>query len=179
MHLRATLTKWLKLIFSDIRQTIVGIVVAGVIIAGGGLLAISRTALDFSIQILSTPTPLWATILLVLLCAAYIRLRVLKRAKDLSQVTPFKDHDAIVYYTVGRQKWKTRIHLNGSYEVDKVPLCIDHDLPFVLSDSYYQCPEVRRNTCRNRINLIRFEESYQIAKSYIDKEVRERSVSEP
>jgi len=63
----------LKILFSDARQTIVGIIVVGLVGSIGGLLYLSKTALSFSIAILKTKTPLWAAIALVLLVGVYIR----------------------------------------------------------------------------------------------------------
>ncbi len=73
---KATLLKWLKLFGGDTRRAIVGYIVAGLILAGGGLWVLTNTAITFVIQIANTPTPLWATILLILLSCLYIQLRV-------------------------------------------------------------------------------------------------------
>ena len=80
MHLKETLLKVLKLIFGDLRRAVIGIIVVGIVAAGGGLIAISSTVLNYSILVANTPTPLWATIVLGLLLGLYIGLRRRKRS---------------------------------------------------------------------------------------------------
>jgi len=63
--------KILKTIFSDIRRTIVGVIDLALLGGATGVLYLSKTALDFSIAILTIPTPLWATIVVVLLLGLY------------------------------------------------------------------------------------------------------------
>ena len=76
MHPIASLKTYLKVIVADTRRAIIAIILVALITAGGGLLYLSKTALNFSIQLLSTPPPLWATISLILLCALYIFLKI-------------------------------------------------------------------------------------------------------
>jgi len=73
MHLPKNLKEWLKLFAADTRQAIIGYIVVAVILAWGGLAAISKTVLSFSIQLANTPLPLWATILLGLCLVLYVR----------------------------------------------------------------------------------------------------------
>ena len=82
MHLKATLLGWLKVIVADIRKSIIGIIVASLILAAGGLHLLSKTVLTFSTQLLSTPTPLWATILLILLCCLYTCLKLWRHQRS-------------------------------------------------------------------------------------------------
>lgn len=65
----------LKTIFSDVRRTIIGLIVVAVLSGAGGILYLSKTVLSFSIATLNIPTPLWATIALVLLSGLYIYLK--------------------------------------------------------------------------------------------------------
>ena len=67
--------KILKTIFSDIRRTVVGVIALALLGGTTGVLYLSKTALDFSIAILTIPTPLWATIVVVLLLGLYAQLR--------------------------------------------------------------------------------------------------------
>jgi len=67
--------KILKAILCDARRTIIGVIVLALLGGTTGVLYLSRTALDFSIAILTTPTPLWATIAMVFLLGVYIHLR--------------------------------------------------------------------------------------------------------
>lgn len=74
--MKQMLIKILRTIFSDARQAIIAIIVLLIVGGTGGLLYLSKTALSFSIQILSTTTPLWATILFVLMCCLYAYFKI-------------------------------------------------------------------------------------------------------
>lgn len=74
--MKEKLIKILKSILSDVRKTAIGLIVVGLIGGTSGLLYLSKTALSFSIAILNTTTPLWATILLVLICCLYTYLKI-------------------------------------------------------------------------------------------------------
>ena len=80
------ITKSLKTIFSDVRQTVVGIVFLALVGGTGGLLYKSKTALSFSIALLKTPMPLWATTALAGLCCLYTYVKVAQIQAKLKQV---------------------------------------------------------------------------------------------
>jgi len=82
MLLKATITRYLKAIFSDVRQAIVGAIVLALVGGTAGLLYLSKSLLSFSIQIANTPTPLWATVALVLVLGIYVRSR--RHTRNLS-----------------------------------------------------------------------------------------------
>ncbi len=88
MRPKETLTRILKLFFGDTRQAIISYIVLALIAMGGGLLALSKTALNLSIQIMTTPTPLWATISLVLLGCLYIHLKFRSLSISLTKPVP-------------------------------------------------------------------------------------------
>jgi hypothetical protein len=75
MPLKEVLSKWLKLFGGDTRRAIVGYIVVGLILAGGGLEILTKKVITTVIQIANTPSPLWATISLVLLCVLYTYLK--------------------------------------------------------------------------------------------------------
>jgi hypothetical protein len=75
MQLKEMLIKLLKVLFGDLRRAIITIFVVGLVTAGGGLLAISKTALSYTILIANTPTPLWGFIALALLLGLYVHTR--------------------------------------------------------------------------------------------------------
>jgi hypothetical protein len=171
MHLKVALLKLLKLIAADTRSAIVSLVVGCLILAGGGILALSKTALSHTIHILSIPTPLWVTILLILLCCAYIYLKPAKiqskPTRGLSLPPPI-----IKYFSVDLLKWKTKIYRDDYFEVDETPICIKHDLPLIYYDNYYQCPEADKRNCKILLNRNERYKIYETAKSYIEKRVR-------
>ena len=76
----------IKTIFGDTRQAIVSIIVLALVGGSSGLLYLSKTALDFFLQLLRIPTPLWAAILLVLLCCLYIYLKTHKTNQSLQNL---------------------------------------------------------------------------------------------
>ena len=119
MHPLQGLTKLLKSLGVDTRQAIVGLIVVGLISAYGGLLYLSKVVLNYSILLLTTPTPLWATISLVLLGYGYIYLifhrsyssAPLSDKIEDSQVTPVSsDGSKTSYFTLGEHKWKADVY---------------------------------------------------------------------
>ena len=76
MYPKATLIKWLKPFGADMRRAVVGYIVVALILAGGGILVLTKTALTWIIQIANIQTPLWATISLILLCGLYTYLKI-------------------------------------------------------------------------------------------------------
>jgi len=84
MHLKATLSKLLKMFAAYILQAIVGYIVVGLILAGGGVYLLTKIGLNWVTQIANIPTPLWATILLILLCCLYTYLKVVKILSKLN-----------------------------------------------------------------------------------------------
>jgi hypothetical protein len=158
--------KTLKTIFSDVRKTIIGIIVLAILGGTGGVLYLSKTALSFSIAILTIPTPLWATIVLVLLVIAYIKMKKSSPSSASNYI--------IKYFTIGKFKWKTKIYDYGYFEIDKYPFCITHDLQFIYGDNSKYCPGTEKEKCNNRIYESDFSHIYESAKSNIDKLVRNK-----
>ncbi len=72
------LSKFLKMFVADTRRAIVSYIVVGLILAGGGVVILTKTVLNRLTQIANIPTPLWATIVLILLCGLYTYLKVAK-----------------------------------------------------------------------------------------------------
>lgn len=85
MHLKETLTKYTKLFFGDIRRAIVSCIVSSLILAGGGVVTFAKTARDWLIQTSNTPTPLWTTILLGVLCCLYTYVKVARILSKLNR----------------------------------------------------------------------------------------------
>lgn len=85
MRLKEALKKFLKSIGADTRSALVGYIVAVLIVAGGGLSALYTTSREWVLQILTTPTPLWTTILLIL--SGYLYNRIIVRKKYSSEIS--------------------------------------------------------------------------------------------
>jgi len=95
MHLRAIPIKWLKLFGGDIRRAIVGCIVASLLLAGGGWVILTKTAISWLTRIANTATPLWATISLAVLSAlcsylitAKTLAKLIKGDQSLSHLIP-------------------------------------------------------------------------------------------
>lgn len=88
MHLNVLVLKILKTLAADTRHAIIGIVLTALIVGGGGILYLSRTTLDFLIFYLNRPTPIWATITLVLFFGMFTYF--VSRKCNSSQVVNFR-----------------------------------------------------------------------------------------
>ena len=90
----------IKTLFSDVRQAIVGGLVLAVFGSIGGILYLSKAALSFSIAIVNTPTPLWASIALVLLLGLYIWLTLKKfhESSHSSTKKPIKNNPEFIFH---------------------------------------------------------------------------------
>lgn len=83
MHLKAILSKSLKWFANHLFGAILGLSLAAIFAAWGTFFSSSaKRILGYAIQLLSTPTPLWATILLILLCCLYIYLKLRRHKKS-------------------------------------------------------------------------------------------------
>ncbi len=69
------LIDWLKKLFSDSHSAIVGIALGSVFAGGTGVYFFAKSLWNGLINIIQSPTPLWATIALVLLLALYAYLK--------------------------------------------------------------------------------------------------------
>lgn len=65
------LIKRIKKLFENIESTITTVIVLALLSGSIGILALSKKALNVFLQIANIPTPLWATIVLVLLVTVY------------------------------------------------------------------------------------------------------------
>jgi hypothetical protein len=94
------LRKIFKTICSDARQAIIGAIV--ILLVGGttGIVYFYKTALSFSIQILNSPTPLWTTILFVLLCCVYIHFKLIQKVST----------ETIQYYEAFGAFWDKKLN---------------------------------------------------------------------
>ena len=134
------MTQWLiklsRTIFSDVRRAIIGIILVALLGGTGGVLYLSKTLLHVSIDILKTPTPLWATIALVLLCCVYIYSK--RFAKSLS-LNPPKARKELI--KAGRFLWETTFESNNILHVSKVPFCKIHELRLTELRDTFKCME--------------------------------------
>jgi hypothetical protein len=94
MTMRAWLKERIKKAFENTESTITSVIVLALFGGSAAILAVYKKALGFFLQILTTPTPLWATILLIPLCYLYIYLKLRKTPLSsipLQQLLPQDD----------------------------------------------------------------------------------------
>lgn len=73
--MRVRILNTLKLLASDARQAIVGIILASIVVGFGGALLLSKNLWIYFQSTMQLQTPLWLTIILILLCYLYLRLK--------------------------------------------------------------------------------------------------------
>jgi hypothetical protein len=76
MHPKEALSRSLKWFADHLLNAILSLIVTAAIAAWGGIFGFSISAIDYTILLLSKPTPLWATICLILLCGLYTILKI-------------------------------------------------------------------------------------------------------
>ena len=165
------LIKILKTIVSDVRQAVVPTILLS--LAGGiaGLIFLWQKASSVAVQIAKIPTPLWATIALVLLCCVYIYLKSARL--QLSAPTSSKKPKT-VYFPIGKYKWETKVYDDGSFEVSKYPFCVKHDLRFIFASHWKYCPGTENEKCDNSLSDNDEFKVYETAKSIIENLVRNK-----
>lgn len=165
-NLKKKLKAYIKKLLSDLHSAIVSIAVAALFLAVGGMYIFAKNVWDALAKILQSPTPIWATMFLVLAVLAYIYLKSQKRY-------PYKPNNPkIKYFTIGKYKWEVKIYDSGSFSVEKYPYCVDHDLKFIFGNRGKYCPGTEREKCNNQISEHDEFKIYESAKSIIERKVR-------
>jgi len=163
MSMKQWITNRIKKLFENTESTITTVIVLAFFGGSASILALSKKASTFFLQILNTPTPLWATILLVLLCCLYT---YLKASQYLSKNNPSND-PIIELKEIGNFKWKTIIHKNGNFDVSQIPYCKEHEIKLVPHGISYFCPALHIG-CKSQIKKEDLKLQYDIAKSFIE-----------
>ena len=161
-ELKKFLSTLLHNIFATIAVSIVGIPV---------LISWATGTIDILFETIKLPTPLWATIVLVLLMVVYVYIKTGKRCPS---VTPKTRRFITKYFTVGKYKWETKIYDSGYFEVDKYPFCTTHDLKFIYSSNGKYCPGTDKQSCNNILRTHDEFKVYESAKSNIENKVRNK-----
>jgi hypothetical protein len=85
----------LKTIFSDVRQAIVGALALATLGAIGGILYLSKTALSFSIAILTSPAQTWGILILVL-AVIFVYFRIKNQSNSYDKNDIYRVHKVII-----------------------------------------------------------------------------------
>jgi len=142
MHLKAKLKKLLKLFSGDIRQAIVSYIVVSLILAGGGVMILTKTMRDLVIQIANIQSPIWATISLVLLSCLYTYLKVNQYyKKKFPSISPRQNFCLPDFFDYNGASWKIIYLPNQKIKVDFPSYCIQHHLQHIQEVHNYICPE--------------------------------------
>ena len=96
MPMKEWLLKHIKKIAERIETKVIDIILLALFGGTLGVLAFSETALDYFLLILNTPTPLWATIALVLLSGLYIYLKPSKVRASLTSSSLIVEYLALL-----------------------------------------------------------------------------------
>jgi len=161
---------YIKKLFADLHSAVVSVVVVAFFLGVGGIYLFAKNVWNPLINILQTPTPLWATIALVLLVALYIQTKI-KLIAETSQLLPVKKIK-IKFFDIGDYRWKATIYRPDYFELDKYPYCPIHDTRFIFGRDKKFCPGNDNNICKN--NLPKRDEfsEYEAAKSIIESKIR-------
>lgn len=134
---------------------------------------IPKEVLLWPYNMLQSATPLWATILLIIVSDLLLYIYLSQQEKI--PLSPPPRNYKTEYFTIDNLKWKTKIYDYGDFEVDQYPICLKHDLPFIFSNNYKYCPEVDKDNCKNKIYINDEFKIYETAKSYIEKQIRNKN----
>lgn len=152
MHLKEDIIQFLKSIGVDTRQAVVGLIIVGIISAYGGLLYLSKTVLNYSILLLTSPTPLWATILLVLLGCLYTYKKSRKAIPlSLLSTSPSAKLTKIKHIPFEDLIWIATRYSDGTIQVQDIPRCKEHDLLLTYDGHTYHCPEQIYDRCSMKL----------------------------
>ena len=162
---------YLKKVFSDVHNVIVGIVLMAFL--GGGSIYLSfRNLWTLSKNIAQSPTPLWATITLSSICCLYTYVKSSKipttlnrEGQPANEPPPFK----IKYLTTGPYKWKVTVFNDGEFDLDECPICTAHDLKFIFGNQSKYCPNL---DCNNRLSQYDEFKVRETVKSLIERNIR-------
>ena len=171
---REVIQAYLKKVFSDLHSAIVGIIVGAIILIIGSIYLFAKNLWIALINTIQSPTPLWATVILVFVVLAYIYLKTIKN--HLLSDSPESKPDYIIkQFPIGKYKWEAKIYENNYFEVDEYPLCITHDLRFIFGSNEKYCPHIE-NSKRCNSSLNKYDEfaTYEAAKSIIEKKIRNK-----
>ena len=159
------LLKWLTKFLSTLLNNIFAVILVSAI-GIPALISWATGTLNILIQAIKAPTPLWGTIVLVLLSGVYI---YLKKPKDQSC-------SKAILYTVDNLKWEVTINSFGNYNVSKTPYCIKHELKLIQSTNrvVWKCPKL--SECYTKINNSNIRNLRKKALSHIEKAVRDKNI---
>ncbi len=168
--LKEILKSYIKRLSSDLHSSVVGIIVAALILSFGGIFLFAKTLWAATTNILLSPMPVWVIIVLGLLVVLYIQTKT-KLNPETSQNLPVKKPKT-KFFDVGGYRWKATIYRPDYFELDKYPYCPTHDTKFVFSRDRKFCPGNDTEICKNNLSKRDEFTEYEAAKSIIGSKIR-------
>lgn len=126
IHLKKIIIGYIKKLFSDVHSAIVGSIITVILLSIGGIYLFTKNLWTVLLNTIQLPTPLWVTIVLVFVVSGYVYLKQHKKIQSFTS-----PNYEMYYFTIGNHKWETKIYKDGSFEVERYPLCVNHDLRFI------------------------------------------------
>ncbi len=165
--MKQMLLKRIKKLFENIESTITTVIVLA--LAGGsiGILALSKKALNIFLHLANIPTPLWATIALVLLCVLYMYLR---GNQYFQRKVPYH-HPKEELIPVGSFKWMVRHANQNVLNIEGLPYCSEHECSFIPRDSNWACPI---SGCKSNVSKYDLDSVGVAASSIIESLIRQK-----
>lgn len=153
-----TLKKLLKPILRFFASIASGIIVKIIVGLFGiaALISYVPHTLNYIIQIIKSPTPLWATIALVFLVIGYIKLK----KSPLFPASKVKNE----LIEAENLKWETRLQNNSVLSVSEIPFCKIHARKLTDFEGNYHCME---KDCKTRVDSRYLKTAYKVASDYI------------
>jgi len=154
------LKELLKNITSDLRGLVVQKAALWYL---GGLSAFSAAwynAKQLVVEVLQTPTPVWGTLVLVLLVMVNIHLKTVEN-HSLSKPPVKKE----MLFESDGFKWKAVIHSPNHHAVENVPFCKIHDKRLIELNGNFVCPDKNIDVCETVLKPDKYQLLKDIAES--------------
>jgi len=147
---------YLKKVFSDLHNAVVGAVVAALILSGGGIYLFAQQLWTQLKNIALSPTPLWATVALALLLTGrmFLKKQVTDPLKNSSQLQPTEQKEitrtnanSFGFVENGNLKWKVHLACGSIFRIEDTPYCVKHDLQLLHLGGGYICSHSNEDGC--------------------------------
>ena len=152
-----TIYKWMKKPIEDLRKVTISVIL---------LYLLSNVGILWLKNVLQKPVPLWLVMLIVLAIFLFYSILLLFH----SYKSPTETKKDLI--KAGKYLWETTFKDNAVIHVSKVPLCSTHKLRLTKINDEYKCME---KGCKTSLESHLLSKVYQIALTYIEREIRNRS----
>lgn len=165
-HLTETIKAYLKKVFSDLHNIILGAVVGALIVGGGGVYLFAQKLWTQLIGIAQLPTPLWASTILALGIMEYIYVKIQISAK----FSP--NNNKIDFIDDGDIKWKATLYPSGIINLEDSPFCVKHNIRLISFNTGHLCKHMETNDCETQILSLDYEYRRKCAEALAEQQFR-------